>query len=59
MLLADRQDDINRHNAFEQQWHKEDEQFIAFARNMIEKKKMAGNPIVPLLKVVKVSNNMI
>lgn len=55
--MAERQADIDRYNAFEQQWHKEDEQFLTFARNVIEKKKIAGIPVVPLLKVVKVSCN--
>lgn len=52
----EKQADIDRHIAFEQQWHKEDKQFITFARNVIEKKKVAGDPILPLLKVVKVSD---
>lgn len=54
MWLADRQSDIDRHNAFEQQWHEEDKEFIAYAGNIIEKKKLAGDPIVPLFKTVKV-----
>lgn len=54
-LMAERQADIDRHEMFEQLWKKEDNEFIAFARNIIEKKKLSDNPIVPLLKTVKVS----
>lgn len=52
-LLANRQADIDRHAAFERQWHKEDEEFIAYTKNVIEKKKLVSNPVVPLLKTVK------
>ncbi|XP_025419505.1 vicilin-like seed storage protein At2g18540 [Sipha flava] len=51
-LMADRQADINRYKAFEQQWHEEDKEFLAYTENMIELKKQAGNPTVPLLKTV-------
>lgn len=53
--MADRQGDINRYKEIEQQWHEEDKEFLAYTRNMIELKKQAGNPIVPLLKTVKVN----
>lgn len=52
--MAERQADIDRHEMFEQLCQKEDDEFIAFAGNMIEKKKLSDNPIVPLLKTVKV-----
>jgi len=54
-LLANRQADIDRHAAFERQWQREDEEFIAYTKNVIEKKIIDGNPVVPLLKTVKVS----
>ncbi|KAL4107288.1 hypothetical protein QTP88_017655 [Uroleucon formosanum] len=54
-LLANRQADIDRHAAFERQWQREDEEFITYTKNMIEKKTLVGNPVVPLLKTVKVS----
>lgn len=57
--MADRQEDINRYNAFEQQCCKEDEQFIAFTSDIIDKKKQAGNPIKPLLKTIEVSKQQI
>lgn len=53
--MANRQTDIDRHEAFEHQWHKEDEEFIAYTKNEINKIKLNGNQIVPLLKDVKVS----
>jgi hypothetical protein len=53
--MADRQADINRYKAFEQQWHEEDKEFLAYTENMIELKKQAGNPTVPLLKTVNVN----
>ncbi|XP_025208212.1 coiled-coil domain-containing protein 173-like [Melanaphis sacchari] len=52
-LLANRQADIDRHEAFEHQWHREDEEFLEYANNVIEKKKLVGSPVVPLLKTVK------
>ncbi|XP_008184806.3 trichohyalin-like [Acyrthosiphon pisum] len=52
-LLANRQADIDRHAAFERQWQREDEEFIAYTKNVIEKKILVGNPVVPLLKTVK------
>jgi len=54
-LLANRQADIDRHSAFEREWQREDEEFIAYTKNVIEKKISVGNPVVPLLKTVKVS----
>lgn len=54
ILLVNRQDDIDRHQAFERQWQKEDEEFIAYAKKVIEENKLKGDPIVPLNKVVKV-----
>lgn len=53
--MAERQADIDRHEMFERLWQKEDSEFITFAGNIIEKKKLSDNPIVPLLKTVKVS----
>lgn len=53
--MANRQADIDRHTVFECQWQREDEEFIAYTKNIIEKKKLVGNPVVPLLKTVKVS----
>lgn len=55
--MADRQNDINRYKAFEQQWHVEDKEFLAYTGNIIEKKKLTGNQIVPLLKTVKVNSS--
>lgn len=52
-LMANRQADIDRHEAFEHQWHREDEEFLEYAKNVIEKKKLVGNPVVPLLNTVK------
>ncbi|XP_022168564.1 trichohyalin-like isoform X2 [Myzus persicae] len=52
-LLANRQADIDRHSAFEREWQKEDEEFIAYTKNVIEKKISVGNPVVPLIKTVK------
>ncbi|CAI6361548.1 unnamed protein product [Macrosiphum euphorbiae] len=52
-LLANRQADIDRHAVFERQWQREDEEFIAYTKNAIEKKILVGNPVVPLLKTVK------
>jgi len=51
---VDRQDDIDRHQAFERQWQKEDKEFIDYAKKVIEENKLRGDPIVPLNKVVKV-----
>lgn len=57
--MANRQADIDRHEAFERQWQREDEEFLEYAKNVIEKKKLVGNPVVPLLNTVKVSINKI
>lgn len=54
-LLKNRQADIDRHLAFEHEWQREDEEFIAYTKNVIEKKILAGNSVVPLRKTVKVS----
>ncbi|VVC38035.1 Hypothetical protein CINCED_3A011215 [Cinara cedri] len=51
-VLADRQTDINHHKMIEQLWFEEDKEFVTYARNIIEKKKLDGNPIKPLLKTV-------
>jgi len=53
--LENRQADINRHLEFEREWQREDEEFIAYTKNVIEKKILAGDPVVPLLKTVTVS----
>lgn len=37
-------------------WYEEDKEFVTHARNIIEKKRLDGNPIMPLLKTVNVSN---
>ncbi|XP_027840173.2 cilia- and flagella- associated protein 210 isoform X2 [Aphis gossypii] len=52
-LMANRQADIDRHEAFERQWQREDEEFLKYAKNVIEKKKLVGNPVAPLLNTVK------
>lgn len=57
--MANKQADIDRHEAFEHQWLREDEEFLEYAKNVIEKKKLVGNPVVPLLNTVKVSINKI
>lgn len=54
MLLTNRQDSLNNRKVFERQWCKEDKEFIAYALKTIENKKLAGNTIVPLYKVVEV-----
>lgn len=49
--------DRQAEQAFEQQWYDEDKEFLAYTGKIIERKKQAGNPIVPLLKTVKVNSS--
>lgn len=52
---ADKQEDLKQYHKLIQLWRQEDNKFLVYAKNLIDKYEKQGISAVPLLKAVEVN----
>lgn len=52
--MANKREDLKQYDTLIKLWHQEDEKFMTYVNDLIDKYKKAGRPVEPLLKTIKV-----